>query len=247
MKIYNLIFKKTTENYLLNFDNSFANPKKYYLKSDLYFKKFIVRDINNHRSYYSQNKRAYGEDAFTTMWYLLYEIFEFHNFLEIGVFRGHTISLITLLATNKNRLIQVSGISPLTSLGDTVSIYPDIDYELDIETNFSTFNLPLPKLVKALSTDEVAILEMSSTIWDCVYIDGNHDFEIVKADFNNVFPFIKKGGVVVFDDASANLGTNEFYGGFSGHPGPSDFVDTLDRRLIVEILRVGHNRCFMKL
>jgi predicted O-methyltransferase YrrM len=39
-----------------------------------------------------------------------------------------------------------------------------------------------------------------SEIWDFVFIDGDHSYEGVKADFYNVLPFLKKGTPVAFHD-----------------------------------------------
>jgi predicted O-methyltransferase YrrM len=36
--------------------------------------------------------------------------------------------------------------------------------------------------------------------WDFVFIDGDHSYEGVKADFYNVLPFLKKGTPVAFHD-----------------------------------------------
>jgi len=36
--------------------------------------------------------------------------------------------------------------------------------------------------------------------WDFVFIDGDHSFEGVKADFYNVLPYLKKGTPVAFHD-----------------------------------------------
>jgi cephalosporin hydroxylase len=36
--------------------------------------------------------------------------------------------------------------------------------------------------------------------WNFVFIDGDHSYEGVKADFNNVLPLLKKGTLVAFHD-----------------------------------------------
>ena len=36
--------------------------------------------------------------------------------------------------------------------------------------------------------------------WDFVFIDGDHSFEGVKADFYNILPYLKKGTPVAFHD-----------------------------------------------
>jgi predicted O-methyltransferase YrrM len=37
---------------------------------------------------------------------------------------------------------------------------------------------------------------------DAIFIDGNHDYEFVKSDFERFSPFLKKGGVILFHDAN---------------------------------------------
>ena len=86
--------KKNLNEYLQNFDNSLLDTRNYYLQCFKYFNKFSSIQIKDHRFYFSQNKRGYGEDAFHVMWELLYDKYNFSNFVEIGVYRGQTISLI---------------------------------------------------------------------------------------------------------------------------------------------------------
>jgi cephalosporin hydroxylase len=56
---------------------------------------------------------------------------------------------------------------------------------------------------------------------DFLFIDGDHTYEGVKADFENYFPFLRKGGMVAFHDIAANESGggvhrfwNEIKGGF---------------------------------
>ena len=40
--------------------------------------------------------------------------------------------------------------------------------------------------------------------YDLIFIDGGHDYEVVKADFYNYRPFLNVGGVIVFHDIAAS-------------------------------------------
>lgn len=244
--ISKIIYPLWVPYYLRNFSNSFKNPKKYYGYCQIYLKNYAPEKLLEHRIYFQQDRRSFGEDAFVTMWYLLFKKFNFNNFLEIGIYRGQVISLMSLIASLEKKEISVTGISPLINAGDAVSSYPEIDYESDIKSHFSYFKLPQPTLVKEYSTSEKAVSTIAATKWDCIYIDGSHDYEIVKQDFYNTFPALKVGGILVFDDSSLNLDAGSFSGQFRGHPGPSEVVDKLVVPNMKEILRVGHNRCFMK-
>lgn len=242
--------KKIIKEYLQNFDNSLLDPRKYYLQCYKYFNKFSSHQLKEHRLYFSQNKRGFGEDAFHVMWELLYKKFKFSNFVEIGVYRGQTISLISLLASINNSTIKVHGLSPFNNTGDDVSNYITIDFQADTLANFRHFNLPTPLLIKQYSTDKEAHDFMKNNIWDCVYIDGSHDYDIVKQDWKIASNSVKIGGIIVFDDASLYLNYSNPFMSFKGHDGPSKFVENLksnDINNFKEILIVGHNRVFQKI
>ena len=242
--------KKNLNEYLQNFDNSLLDTRNYYLQCFKYFNKFSSIQIKDHRFYFSQNKRGYGEDAFHVMWELLYDKYNFSNFVEIGVYRGQTISLISLLASIKKRDIEVYGLSPFNNTGDEVSNYITIDFLEDTIINFKYFNLKKPNLIKHYSTDQEAHEFIQNNKWDCVYIDGSHDYDIVKQDWEIASNSVKIGGIVVFDDSSLYLNYTNPFMSFKGHVGPSKFVEDLKSKGLdefKEILIVGHNRVFKKI
>jgi len=76
------------------------------------------------------------------MWYLLFQEFKPANFLEIGVFRGQTISLVALCArTLKGFPCQTFGISPFVPAGDAAPFYrKDLDYYADTPREFRSFS-----------------------------------------------------------------------------------------------------------
>src|ERR1043165_6260403 len=107
--------KNSTKRILDNWDASLSYSRKYYLQAHRYFHLFLPKPLKAHRAYFKLEQRGYGEDAFHTMWYLLYQKFKFKNFLEIGIYRGQTISLLGLLAREEGNDIELTGISPFTS------------------------------------------------------------------------------------------------------------------------------------
>jgi hypothetical protein len=182
------------------------------------------------------------------MWFLLFTEFRFASFLEIGVYRGQILSLASLLQRLADAPGDVTGISPFESIGDSVSKYQKhLDYLTDTRANFAHFNLPEPTLLKAFSTDEAALELIKSREWDCIYIDGNHDYEVAKADWNVCATAIKPGGVIVLDDAGLSTAFDPPAFATKGHPGPSRVAAEIDRSKFGEILQVGHNRVFQKL
>ena len=203
--------------------------------------------VRNHRSYFKQANRGFGEDAFHAMWYFLCREFKPSTFLEIGVYRGQILSLISLLSRHLKFHCDVTGISPFIPAGDSVSTYNlGIDYMSDTLASFRFFGLQPPRLLRAFSSDASAKDLISSQSWDIIYIDGNHDYEVVKQDWAICSRMVRAGGIIVLDDSS--LGTNYFPSAFAtaGHPGPSRLANEIDADIFLEILRVGHNRVFQK-
>jgi predicted O-methyltransferase YrrM len=158
------------------------------------------------------------------------------------------ISLVALWAKLARKPCELYGISPFSSAGDSVSKYPqDLDYYQDTLANFDHFLLPHPNLIRAYSTDPEAVSLIESRQWDLIYIDGNHEYEIVKKDWDYCSSNLRPGGVIVLDDSG--LATDFVPPAFAskGHPGPSRIAEGIDRRFFREILQVGHNRAFQKI
>ncbi len=234
-----------------SWERSLSNPTEFYLECLRCYYRDLPDHLREHRIWYfgvPGNRRGFGEDAFHAQWYLLLEQFKPASFLEIGVFRGQVISLVSLWAKQKGVACEVTGISPFSPAGDSVSAYrKDVDYYEDTLANFAHFNLPLPQLFKAYSTDPGAVALIASRSWDMIYVDGSHDYEVVKKDWEVCSKALKVGGVIVLDDSG--LGTMYRPPAFAtgGHPGPSQMAQELDRTKFREILQVGHNRAFQKI
>jgi len=227
--------------------NSLADPLRFYLKCFRFFHNQLPEEIRLHRKYFTRNMRGFGEDAFHVMWFVLTREFAIRRFLEIGVYRGQTLSLIALLQRMNGLDGTVTGISPFSSAGDSVSSYLDgIDYLEDTQSNFRAFSLASPELVRACSTDEDSVKTIRSREWDCIYIDGNHDYEVACADWSNAAGAVKPGGLIVLDDSALTTGFVPPSFATKGHPGPSRLAAELDRNQFEEILQVGHNRVFRR-
>lgn len=227
---------------------SLREPTAFYLDCHRCFHHLLPKQLQEHRAYFTANRRGFGEDAFHTMWWLIFNRFAVRDFLEIGVYRGQSLSLASLLQSLTQQRGGIVGISPFTSAGDSVSSYlQKIDYHADTLENFRHFALPEPTLVRAFSTDGVAIDVIRGRQWDCIYIDGNHDYEIAKADWIVCSQQVRQGGLVVLDDSA--LGTDYVPPRFAtaGHPGPSRVAAEINPEEFREILRVGHNRVFQRL
>jgi len=226
---------------------SLSDPTTFYLRCFRLFHSNFPKRLTDHRAYFTQNLRGFGEDAFHVMWYLLYQEFKFSSFLEIGVYRGQVLSFISLLQHAGGEPGYLCGISPFLPAGDSVSTYTDeIDYLTDTRVNFQAFDLPEPDLLKAYSTDPAAIERIASRSWDCIYIDGCHDYEVAVEDWRHCAQAVKRGGLIVLDDAGRETRYSAPPFAFAGHPGPSRIAGEIDRSEFEEILQVGHNRVFQK-
>lgn len=204
-------------------------------------------EVRKHRMYYQQESRGFGDDAFHAMWFTLLREFRPMQCLEIGVYRGQVVSLWALIARNLSFPCDVHGISPFTPAGDTVSVYGrDIDYLEDTLAHHRHFGLPKPTLIRALSADPVALALIRSRCWDLIYIDGNHDYEVVLADYGVCRDHLAEGGLLVMDDSSLYTDYQPHLFSFAGHPGPSRVVQERTMKELRFLGGVGHNNVFIK-
>jgi cephalosporin hydroxylase len=224
---------------------AFPDPNQLYAYTHHYFHHLCPKIIQEHREYFSIDQRGFGEDAFHAMWWLIMREFRPQRCLEIGVYRGQVISLWSLIAKSLGYSCEVHGISPFSAANDSVSIYRnDLDYLGDVLHNFEYFDLPRPQLIKAFSTDPQAVQQVQSAVWDMIYIDGCHDFDVVLADYELCRPQLSHNGIMVLDDSS--LGTNFEPPLFAsaGHPGPSRVVGEYAMSALLFLGAVGHNNIF---
>ncbi len=230
-----------------NWEQSLSQPTEFYIECLRYFYQRLPEEARAHRAYFQSAGCGFGEDAFHVMWFLLFREFRPARFLEIGVFRGQTISLAALLARQGGWNCDVHGISPFTPAGDSVSSYQEgIDYFADTLANFEHFQLPRPNLLRAYSTDAEALNLIRSREWDMIYIDGNHDYEVARKDWEVCSQEVKPGGVIVLDDSGLSTSYRPRSFATGGHPGPSRVAEEIDRSSFTEILQVGHNRAFQR-
>ena len=204
---------------------------------------FLPKKFRQHRNFFKQHGRGFGEDAFHAAWRHLFREFRPINCLEIGVYRGQTISLWKMIQLDLNIEGTVSGLSPLNDSGDAVSSYPNLDYYQDISSNFMHFNLDLPVLIRGYSNETNIKNSFAKNFYDLVYIDGAHDFDTVLNDYRFALEIVKEGGLVCFDDSSLNFKNQ---GKFQGHPGPSKVVTEYALQELNYLFTCGHLNFFEK-
>jgi hypothetical protein len=127
-------------------------------------------DLKSHRDWVITNDWGYGNRAFHWMWNILVRQAPTNfRFLEIGVFKGQTISLISLLNKKMRKNGTVYAITPLSKSGDKYATHPDIDYESAIATIYGQFGLDATDLVliEGYSNDpEIITTALNSAPYD---------------------------------------------------------------------------------
>jgi len=127
-------------------------------------------ELNAHRTFVEQNVFGFGERSFPWLWNLLIkEMPKEFTFLEVGVFKGQTLSLVELLAKMHKRKATRYGVTPLSSEGGVW----ESDYKHDIEFIHDQFKLNKDyELLVGLSEDPAIIEQASKLQLDILYIDG---------------------------------------------------------------------------
>ena len=217
--------------------------KDFYNTYDFFFRFRSPKFLREHRKYFSREQRGFGEDAFHTAWFHLFTNFRPINCLEIGVYRGQIISLWVLLGKELNINVNVWGVTPLAPELDSVSNYGEMNYKDDIESHFKHFNLGKPQIIQGLSTESKVKETIESTIWDLIYIDGGHDYEVVLSDYEIAKKSSSESTIICFDDSSLNFTSD---GTFKGHPGPSRVVSEIALDEMQYLFTVGHLNFFRK-
>jgi hypothetical protein len=219
---------------------------------------YLPQQIRLHRKYFENENRGFGERAFHSAWFWLFKHYfackslSTFSALEIGVYRGQTVTLWPLIAEIFSLNISVTGISPFDSSGDTASKYLDnLSYYDDVIKNAKYFNVQdRISLVKGHSNLPEGLNAIASGKWDLIYIDGSHDHEIVKSDYLNACKHLNCGGILAMDDSSLfakKVPTSNRWRGFHGHSGPSEVAVQVNMVELIHILSIGHLNFFLKI
>lgn len=211
-------------------------------------------ELKSHRDFVETYQYGYGDRPFHWMWNLVVKSLpQDFKFLEIGVFQGQVISLVSLLNRRYGKDGQVFGLTPLDAVDDAFSKHPKIDYEKRIMTLYSQFGLDAGDLtiIQGLSTDENAVkIASDEQPYDCVYIDGGHDYETVVSDITTFGEMVKPGGLLVMDDSANFLSIPDglirmnWKGLLDVSTAVKDYLETDVR--FEHIFSCGHNRIWRR-
>ncbi len=85
----------------------------------------------------------------------------------------------------------------------TNDLVVSVDTDTDkVVVDFSDYTLPL--FIQGDSTDPEIIAKVGELApYDFLYIDGGHDYQTAKSDWDNYSPMVKPGGLVGFHDVKA--------------------------------------------
>ena len=205
-------------------------------------------ELKAYRDFIEQNAFGFGERCFLWMWNeIVKKMPDEFTFMEIGVFRGQILAIVSLLAERHGKKVRRIGITPL----DTSDGHWESDYEADIIRLHDVFNIKDDyELIRLDSTNPNAIKLASQNPPDVLYIDGGHTYEVVKSDLTHYLPILKVGGTLVIDDCNNAIPMP--WGYFQGIQSVSLAVDeVLPREGSTEYwkheLNLVHNRVLTKL
>ncbi len=160
--------------------------------------------LSSLRNYVEQNAYGFGERSFMVLWYILMEqLPQVSKCLEVGVFRGQSITALNMCALLLGKHTQITGVS-LFEKGGNIA---DWDFsQQDTLDLHKQFNLPTGNLclIKGDSQDAL-VIEQAKDEYDLVYIDGDHSYFGALADLENYAPMLKQGGFLVVDDCCTDL------------------------------------------
>jgi hypothetical protein len=197
------------------------------------------------------NTEGFGEIPFFWNWFLLVNKMPNNfKFLEIGVYKGKVLAFIQFLSNLLNKNVQIYGVTPLDNIGDKYSVYDNEDYLQAIKNTFSISNLSFnnTKIIRGFSQDNEIIEKVKQNeMFDIIFIDGCHDYEIVCLDIENYSKMLKIGGYLVLDDASSLL--EDAYGEFIGHYDVGKAINDVlsNYNNFLHLYAVGHNRVWKKI
>jgi hypothetical protein len=227
--------------------------------------------LKQHRDWVEAHKWGYGDRAFHYLWFLLLrdlaERFPTVSALEIGVYKGQTISLWALIARRFGLDLRMTAISPFEGTvrkqphlirrlrrwldrhyretAETGNLYFHEDYLRRNQEIFEAFELDFSavRVIKGYSNDSAVARQVAESRFALLYIDGDHSLEVARSDIATYGPLVEEGGYLVMDDASWFLPGSGFWRGREAVSIAAEDVPSLG---FTNVLNVGHNRAYRR-
>jgi len=227
--------------------------------------------LKHHRDWVEENRWGMGDRAFHYMWMLVLADaaarFPALDLLEIGVFKGQTISLWALISRELGLNGSITAISPfegnlkpqprlLHSLRKKLdptyreanavgNLHAIDDYLARNREIFAAFDLDFAavKTIKGFSNAPEVAAQVSGETFALVYIDGDHTLEVACSDIATYAPLVRAGGYLIMDDAACFLPGETFWKGFESVSTACEDIPALG---FTNVFNIGHNRIFQK-
>jgi predicted O-methyltransferase YrrM len=162
--------------------------------------------------------------------------------LEVGTARGGTLYLWTQAATDDATIVSVD-----LPMGDFGGAYP-----VEKVPFYQEFARPAQQLhlLRKDSHDQQTVLEVRQLFGggavDFAFIDGDHTYDGVKADFFNYGPLVRPGGLIAFHDILTrpdmpSIQVDRFWQELKGKYRTHDIIgsDASGRKIGIGLLYVG--------
>ena len=130
--------------------------------------------------------------------------------VEIGSWKGKS-TICLAKGSNRGNNVKVYAIDPHYGSPEHKNKLGKVSTFEEFERNVSNAKIS-DLVIPVLKTSEEAAKNFDKPV-EILFIDGNHDYEFVKLDFNLWFPKVMEGGIIAFHDA-----TNDEW------PGPKEVV-----------------------
>ena len=127
------------------------------------------------------------------VWSKFLNIIPSFNYLEIGTFEGRSAVFISELNNSK----KIICVDPYEEYSEENSEIKMSDLYDNAKKNLKLANNENITLFRKRSDD---FFLNNKEMFEVIYIDGHHGYEYVKRDFINSMTFLKKDGILIFDD-----------------------------------------------
>ena len=236
-----------TLNKIIAFYNEYGNHT---LVQRLEYEFLQHKDLQDIRGYFEEHY-GFAQNSWLPYWQAIFRSCNIENFLDVGVNSGQFSLLSKYLGKKFNKGVNVWSISPFTGVGDKYSTYEEKDYLKVFEFACDHFGMSIKdfNIIKGLSQDQEVKNQVKSVGYDLIYLDGSHDYEIVKQDIQYyVFELLKSGGIVIFDDCNSYIPFGGTLAHKQGYPdverAVSELMDDNDEYEL--LFKITHNKIFRR-